>query len=75
MSAAADRNMQVPPDGLVPFYHELAKALLVETDLNITEISRRVGYENFRTMNSIFKKVEGITGTQFRENSRKIRPL
>lgn len=28
MSAAADRNMQVPPDGLVPFYHALAKALL-----------------------------------------------
>jgi len=28
MSAAADSNRQVPPDGLVPFYHALAKALL-----------------------------------------------
>ena len=50
---------------------ELAKKLLLETDLNISEISRRVGYENFRTLNSIFKKIEGITGTQYRENASK----
>lgn len=53
---------------------EMAKKMLVETDLNINEISRRVGYENFRTLNTIFKKVEGITGTQYRENARKIKP-
>lgn len=50
---------------------ERAKKLLIETDLSIVEIARRVGYENFRTMNSIFKKIEGITGTQFRENAGK----
>ncbi len=52
---------------------EQAKKLLIETDLNMSEISRSVGYENFRTMNSVFKKFEGITGTQFREKSKRSR--
>jgi two-component system response regulator YesN len=50
---------------------DCAKKLLAETGLNLSEISRRVGYYNFRTMNNIFKKIEGITGTQYREREQK----
>ncbi len=49
---------------------DLAKKLLSETELNVNDISKRVGYYNFRTMNSIFKKIEGVTGTQYREQIR-----
>ena len=47
---------------------EQAKKLLAETDLTMNEIARRVGYENFRTLNTLFKKTEGLTGSQYREN-------
>jgi AraC-like DNA-binding protein len=47
------------------------KKLLVETNLSINEISLRVGYYNFRSMNYVFKRAEGITATQYREQSRK----
>lgn len=47
-----------------------ARKLLAETDLSVAEIAKRVGYYNFRTMNSIFKKLEGVTGTQYRERMR-----
>lgn len=48
-----------------------AKELLAETDLSIKEIAYRVGYYNYHTMNVTFKKLEGITGSQFRQHIRK----
>ena len=49
---------------------DLARKYLAETDWNVAEIAKKVGYYNFRTMNSIFKKLEGVTGTQYRERMR-----
>nr|WP_286207917.1 helix-turn-helix transcriptional regulator [Clostridium caldaquaticum] len=48
------------------------KKLLVETNLSVNEISMRVGYYNFRSMNYVFKRTEGITATQYREQLRKV---
>lgn len=45
---------------------EAAKKLLMETDLSISEISEHVGYNSYRTLNTIFKKIEGMTGSQYR---------
>lgn len=50
---------------------EKAKRLLCETDQSVNEIAKNVGYYNFRTMNYVFKRLEGITGTQYREQVRK----
>ncbi len=49
---------------------DLARKYLAETDMGVAEIAKKVGYYNFRTMNSIFKKLEGVTGTQYRERMR-----
>jgi len=46
-----------------------SKKLLLETDLTLSEISEQVGYYNYRTLVSRFKKQEGITPTQYRENA------
>ena len=46
-----------------------AKKLLVETDLTLAEIADKVGYYNYRTLVSRFKKLEGITPTQYREKT------
>lgn len=49
-----------------------AKRLLKETDRNIVEISRKVGYNNVTHFNRIFKETEGVSPRQFRiSNSRK----
>ncbi len=47
---------------------EKAKKYLLETNKNLEEIAEEVGYYNYRTLVSRFKKQEGITPTQFREN-------
>lgn len=44
---------------------EHAKKLLIETDLKMNDIAKRVGYRQ-SYFNRIFKKHEGITPTQFR---------
>lgn len=38
-----------------------AKRLLLETDRNIVEISRKVGYNNVTHFNRIFKETEGVS--------------
>lgn len=45
------------------------KKLLIETDLTLAEIAEKVGYYNYRTLVSRFKKLEGITPTQYREQN------
>ena len=45
---------------------EKAKKLLKETDLKISEISRKLGYSQMSYFGSIFRKLEGCTPKEFR---------
>lgn len=44
-----------------------SKEMLVETDLNISEISRNVGFSDTSYFAAAFKKVSGYTPTEFKE--------
>lgn len=44
-----------------------AKKLLKETEDTLVEIAEKVGYYNYRTLVTRFKKYEGVTPTQYRE--------
>ncbi|MGG1514440.1 AraC family transcriptional regulator [Paenibacillus oryzisoli] len=46
---------------------EVSKKLLLETTLKINEIAEKVGYQH-SWYNRVFKKFEGVTPSQFREN-------
>lgn len=46
---------------------EESKDLLENTELSISEISVRVGFYNHRTFSSIFKRVEKVTPSEFRQ--------
>lgn len=48
---------------------DLAKELLIKTDLPLKEISLKVGYTNTVTLNRVFKKIVGITPGKFREEN------
>jgi YesN/AraC family two-component response regulator len=48
---------------------EVAKSLLVQTDMTIGEISRKVGYTNHIGFGRVFKKWQGITPGQYRETN------
>lgn len=48
-----------------------AKELIRTTNLPMGEIATRVGYASGNTFTRIFKKVEGITPTQYRESGQK----
>lgn len=50
---------------------EKAEILLANTNLSIVEISKKTGFNNYRTLTSIFKKITGLTPSQFRKNKRK----
>lgn len=50
---------------------EHAKELIRTTNLSMGEIALRVGYASGNTFTRIFKKVEGITPTQYRESASK----
>lgn len=50
---------------------EHAKELIRTTNLSMGEIAQRVGYASGNTFTRIFKKVEGITPTQYRESAQK----
>ncbi|NBD27384.1 response regulator [Paenibacillus glycinis] len=43
-----------------------AKALLEETDVRIYEISERVGFENAKQFNRVFRELEGISAMEYR---------
>jgi AraC-like DNA-binding protein len=42
------------------------KKMLIETNRTVEDISQAVGYNNFQNFNRTFKKIEGISPTQFR---------
>ena len=46
---------------------EKAKQLLISTDLPISEISARSGYGDYRVFTKTFKKTEGCTPSQYRQ--------
>jgi AraC-like DNA-binding protein len=64
---------QVTGKNFIDYLTELrldkAKELLRETDLKITDVAAEVGYQQ-TYFNRIFKKIEGVTPTQYREMSR-----
>lgn len=45
---------------------EKAENLLLNTDLSISEISDRLGFTYQRYFSTIFKKIKGISPSQFR---------
>ena len=45
---------------------EYAKKLLLTSSLSIVEVAERSGYGDYRVFTKAFKKVEGITPSQFR---------
>ena len=48
-----------------------AEALLKNTQYNVTEISNIVGYDNPLYFSRIFKKVKGLSPSEYRNNIRK----
>jgi two-component system response regulator YesN len=49
-----------------------AKRLLEETDLPVTVLSGRVGFENERTFLRFFKRETGQTPREFRQRARNV---
>ena len=45
-----------------------AKRLLAETDMRVIEISQQIGYENEKHFMKTFKKVCGVSPTEYRKN-------
>jgi LacI family transcriptional regulator len=45
-----------------------AKLLLTETDLPISEVAKRTGFEETKYFCEVFRKTEGKTATQFRKS-------
>ena len=48
---------------------ERAKDLLQATDLRVSEIAQRIGYQNPMYFSSTFKKHTGMTPLEYREKS------
>jgi YesN/AraC family two-component response regulator len=57
-------------DYLALYRMDMAKKLLMETDLKISDISEKLKYRNPENFIRSFKKVEGITPGQYRDKSR-----
>ncbi|MEK4061920.1 MULTISPECIES: helix-turn-helix domain-containing protein [unclassified Paenibacillus] len=51
---------------------EQAKKILQEDELNVQEVSERVGFLNSNSFIRVFKKYEGITPGQYKQNNRLI---
>ena len=47
---------------------ERAKKLLVSTDLPVSEVAQRSGYADYRVFTKTFKKAEGVTPSQYRQD-------
>lgn len=47
---------------------EQAKKLLLSTDCAVAEVAERSGYSDYRVFTKAFKKVEGVTPSQYRRN-------
>lgn len=47
---------------------EQARKLLLSTSLSIAEISEKTGYSDYRVFTKVFRKIEGVTPSQYRQN-------
>lgn len=47
---------------------EQARKLLLSTSLSIVEVSEKTGYSDYRVFTKVFKKIEGVTPSQYRQN-------
>ena len=47
---------------------EQARKLLLSTSLSIAEVSEKTGYSDYRVFTKVFKKIEGVTPSQYRQN-------
>ena len=47
---------------------ERAEKLLVSTDLPVSEVAQRSGYADYRVFTKAFKKAEGVTPSQYRQD-------
>jgi len=56
------------PDYLHTLRVNLAKELLIKTDLSISSVSDSCGYDNFRTFNRAFKAKTGMTPSEWQKN-------
>lgn len=56
-----------PADYLISFRISQAKKLLAETDLSITAVARSAGYEDNLYFSRAFRKLTGITPTEYRQ--------
>ncbi len=55
-----------PVDYLTAYRIAQAKTLLLETDLSITAVARSTGYEDNLYFSRVFRKITGITPTEYR---------
>lgn len=56
-----------PRDYVIRKKMNKVKFLLCSTDMNITDICSFVGYDNFSKMSAMFKKMYGMTPSQYRQ--------
>ena len=56
---------------LISLKLEAAKELLLTTKRSITSISEEIGFSNVQSLNRFFKKYDGITPSEFRQNNEK----
>lgn len=56
-----------PMNYLIKFRVDKSKELLQKTDLKINNISRRVGFTSSQRFNSAFKKILGLTPSEYRK--------
>ena len=60
-------------DYLMNLRIDRAKHLLATTDLSISQIADKVGFEDYRNFSLAFKKFEKNTPSVFRQNRRQIK--
>jgi YesN/AraC family two-component response regulator len=46
-----------------------AKKLIIDSKLSLTEIAKKIGYNNYQQFNRYFKKFEGVTPKQYSEQA------
>lgn len=66
---------QTPHRLSVEFRLKRAKALLVETDLPVTQICFECGYESLGSFSHLFQKNAGVSPRQYRTNRRRFWPV
>ena len=53
---------------LTRIHMEKAKKLLLSTSLSVAEVADQSGYRDYRVFTKVFKKLEGITPSQYRHD-------